>query len=173
MIVLGTVFSKENLHLFTRKVFSGLQIKIGALTLKPFLILDSELKVKSVCDLCTQQPCCHLGEKLKPCSTVWGPFLPSDIQHFIEIFLICSLKGLVLHCHSFFVFSVPLFASIVRKSWRLPIQVCDLYFWNNRWLWGNQASQAAGDGILPAVASVVNCITWLFLSNYSITKVSY
>lgn len=104
MIVLGTVFSKENLHLFTRKVFSGLQIKIGALTLKPFLILDSELKVKSVCDLCTQQPCCHLGEKLKPCSTVWGPFLPSDIQHFIEIFLICSLKGLVLHCHSFFVF---------------------------------------------------------------------
>lgn len=46
MIVLGTVFSKEKLHVFTRKVFSVLQVKIGVLTLKPFscLILDSELK---------------------------------------------------------------------------------------------------------------------------------
>lgn len=49
VIVLGRVFSKEKLYVFTKKeVFLVTQIKISVLTLKrfPCLILDSELKVK-------------------------------------------------------------------------------------------------------------------------------
>lgn len=48
-VVLGKVFSKRELYVFTiKEVFLVMQIKISVLTLNPFpcLILDSKLKVK-------------------------------------------------------------------------------------------------------------------------------